>query len=383
MRPEVPAGEHVVEVRAMTRLGAAGLAVFAILLLVSAQAGATGTPAARVKRTASPVWTLALAGPRVAYASAGRIYVWNLATGATSVVKGEYSNAAHTDNASEIAIAGTRLAWIKRQQIGNTEQPQRLYTATIGGSAHRLRRVLGYTDMGCGPTGSQISGLVGSGSLLAVSTWQGQTGGADATNRRLNLITPTRLRPIATGPGAVVSGAAAGKHIAVVPLPTRTPQPEGYCDLTPPTSVSIRSAGGKLLRRVATGPVGNVALSGKLLVAVTPVPSPSFEVYDWTTGALLHTWPVPSRRFDDFGVSGRLAVYSVFGTYNGGPATLHVLDLTTGKDAVVAASLNGFYRDLAVGRLGLVYVANRGTSPRSHGKLVFVPTARLLRLTSG
>src|SRR5690348_6815282 len=113
----------------MTRLCAAGLAVFAILLLVSAQAGATRTPAGKVKRTASPVWTLALDGPRVAYASAGRIYVWNLATGATSVVKGEYSNAAHTDNASEIAIAGVRMAWIKRQQIGNTEQPQRLYTA--------------------------------------------------------------------------------------------------------------------------------------------------------------------------------------------------------------------------------------------------------------
>jgi hypothetical protein len=147
--------------------------------------------------------------------------------------------------------------------------------------------------------------------------------------------------------------------------------------------VSIRSADGKLLRRVATGPVGDVALSGKLLVTVTPVPSPSFEVYDWTTGALLHTWPVPSRRFDDFGVWGRVAVYSVFGAYNGGLTTLHVLDLTTGKDVVVATSRNGFYRDLVVGKLGLVYVANRGTSPQSHGKLVFVPMARLLRLTSG
>lgn len=366
----------------MTRLHAAALAVFAFLLLVSARAGAAGPPAGKVTHTASPVWTLALDGPRVAYASAGRIYVWNLATGATSVVKGEYRNAAHTDNASEIAIAGTRVAWIKRQQIGNTEQPQRLYTATVGGTAHRIRRVLGYTDLGCGPSGSQISGLVGAGTFLAVSTWQGHTGGMDATNRRLNLVTPTRLRPIATGPGAVVSGAAADGRIAVVPLPARTPQPEGYCDLTPPTSVSIRSADGRRLRRVATGPVGAVALSGKLLVAVTPAPSPSFEVYDWTTSALLHTWPVPSRRLENFGVSRRLAVYSVVAAR--GAKQLHVLDLRTGKDVLLAARLGPlFYRDLAVGRRGLVYVANSGASSRSHGKLVFVPMPRLLRLTSG
>jgi hypothetical protein len=361
----------------MTRLYAAGLAVFAILLLVSAQAGAAGSPPGKVKHTAAPVWTLALDGPRVAYASAGRIYVWNLATGATAVVKGEYSNAAHTDNASEIAIAGTRVAWIKRQQIGNTEQPQRLYTATVGGSAHRLRRVLGYTDLGCGPSGSQISGLVGSGSVLAVSSWQGHTGGTAATNRRLNLVTPTRLRAIATGPAAVVSGAAAGGHIAVVPLPVRTPQPEGYCDLVPPTNVSIRSADGTLLRRVATGPVGEVALSGKLLLVATSSASSSFEVYDWTTGALLHTWPVAAHRLDDFGVSGRLAVYSAVAGH--GAKQLHVLDLTTGKDAVLAIRRGPlFYRDLAVGRLGLVYVANTGASLHSPGKLFFVPMSRLL-----
>lgn len=365
----------------MTRLQAVGLALFAILLLCSAQARAASAPAGKVKRTASPVWTLALDGPRVAYASAGRIYVWNVATGATSVVKGEYSNAAHTDNASEIAIAGTRLAWIKRQQIGNTEQPQRLYTAAVGGAAHRLRRVLGYTDLGCGPSGSQISGLVGSGSFLAVSTWQGHTGGTAATNRRLSLVMPARLRPIASGPGAVVSGAAADGRIAVVPLPARTPQPEGYCDLVPPTSVEIRSANGTLLRRVATGPVGAVALSARRLVVATPSPNPSFEVYDWAAGTLTHTWPVQSRVLSDFGVSGRIVVYSVAA---GRTRQLHVLDLTTGKDAVLAARRGPlFYRDLAVGRLGLVYVANTGSSLRSPGGLVFVPVAKLLRLTSG
>ena len=363
----------------MKGLHAVGLAVFATLVLFAAHAGAAQPQPDKVKQTASPVWTLALDGPRVAYASAGRVYAWNVATGASSVVKGEYSNAAHTDNASEIAIAGTRIAWIKRQQIGNAEQPQRLYTATVGGTAHRLGRVLGYTDLGCGPSGSQISGLVGAGNFLAVSTWQGHTGGADATNRRLSLVMPTRLRAIATGPGAVVSGAADDGRIAVVPLSARTPQPEGYCDLVPPTSVSIRSADGILLRRVATGPVGGVALSGRQLIVVTPAPTPSFQVYDWTTGVLTHIWPVPGHRFGDFDVSGRLAVYSVFP--GRGAEQLHALDLTTGKDAILATRRGRlFSRDLAVGRVGLVYVANSGASPRSHGKLVFVPMSRLLAL---
>ena len=127
----------------MRWLRVVGLSLAATLLLCSAQAGAAKPQPDKVKQTAFPVWTLAMDGPRVAYASAGRIYVWNVATGRTSVVKGTYSNAKHSVNAAEIAIAGTRVAWIKRQQLGNTEQPQRLYTATVGGSAHRLKGVLG------------------------------------------------------------------------------------------------------------------------------------------------------------------------------------------------------------------------------------------------
>src|SRR5512146_3044710 len=184
------------------RRRAAGLSLTLLLFtlfLASAQAGAAKPDAGKVKHTAKPISTLAMDGPRVAYASGGRVYVWNVVTGASSVVKGTYSNASHTDNAAEIAIAGKRVAWIKRQEIGNTQQPQRLYTAPVGGSAHRLRRVLGYRDLACGPGGSQIAGLVGSGSVLAVSTWQWSTGGSVPVpaHQRLNLITPTGLRTIA------------------------------------------------------------------------------------------------------------------------------------------------------------------------------------------
>ena len=202
-----------------------------------------------MKQTAKPIWTLAMDGPRVAYASGGRIYVWNVVTGATSVVKGTYSNAKHSDNAAEVAIAGKRVAWIKRQQIGNTEQPQRLYTAPVGGSALRLRRVLGYTDMGCGAGGSQIAGLVGSGNVLAVSTWQSSSDGMVPAKQRLNLITHTGLRPIATWTNhdrVRISRPWAHRGRPAPDALLLVPAAERYCDLTPPTRVAIYSVDGTL-----------------------------------------------------------------------------------------------------------------------------------------
>ena len=365
------------------------LSLAALLLLSSAQAAAAKQPASRVEQTAKPIWTLAMNGPQVAYSSGGRIYSWNVATGASSVVKGEYSNGAHTANAAEIAIAGKRIAWIKRTQQGNTEQPQRLYTATIGGSAHRLRAVLGYTNTDCGSGGPQISGLLGFGNLLVVSMWRWTYDGTTASRRRLDLITPTGLRTIATGPNAVESAAADGSHIAVVPLATGVMGPD-YCEVTPSTTVGIYSTNGTLLRQISTGPRGEIALSGKRLVAETSSGAPGLAVYNWTTGALVHTWPVVGAATNagphqpaHVQVSGRLALYSVYTGYVGSAEKLHLLDLTTGKDVQIATVKGyGDLRAWEVGPRGLVYVVNYGWDKAAggpaHGKLVFVPTAKLL-----
>jgi hypothetical protein len=58
-----------------------------------------------------------------------------------------------------------------------------------------------------------------------------------------------------------------------------------------------------------------------------------------------------------------------------------VLDLATGKDVMVT-TVKGFgdNREWAVGARGLVYVVNSGTSAQSHGKIVFLPMAKLLAL---
>lgn len=368
----------------MRRLRVAGLFLAPALLFFPTQAGAAKPQPNTVKRTARPVWTLALDGSRVAYASAGRVYVWNVATGATSVVKGNYSNVTHSANAAELAIARQRVAWIKRVRVGNIQLPTHLYTARPGGSAHRLRRVLGYVDVGCGgPGGSQIRGLVGTGTVLAVSTWQASGDGTSATNRRIATITPTGLRTIAAGPNTIVSAAADGGHIATVPLSTLTNS--DTCTWAPPTSVSVYSTAGKLLRQIETGP-GEIALSGKRLVVLTGGSTPALDVYDWTTGALMHTWPVAAGLQGDFAVAGRIAVYSVYQHRRGAHEKLHVLDLTTGRDVVLGTANKGLYRYLVLGRQGLVYVVNywdhSPTSGASSGKLVFVPLAKLVSMVS-
>jgi hypothetical protein len=93
----------------MRRLGLAGLILVPALLVSSAQAGAAHTQTNVVKKTAKPVWQLAMDGARVAYASGGRVHVWDLATGATSVVAGKYGNAKGTEDASQLAISGRRV----------------------------------------------------------------------------------------------------------------------------------------------------------------------------------------------------------------------------------------------------------------------------------
>jgi hypothetical protein len=69
----------------MRRLRWAGLLLVPSLLGSSAHAA--GQQPNGVERTAAPVGTLATDGSRVAYESGGKIHVWNMATGAISVIR--------------------------------------------------------------------------------------------------------------------------------------------------------------------------------------------------------------------------------------------------------------------------------------------------------
>lgn len=359
----------------MRRLRLAGLSL--AILLLSAQVGAAQPQRSAVKKTASPIWTLAMDGSRIAYASGGRIYVWNMATGATSAVKGNYSNAKHSVNATELAIAGKRIAWIKDQPAGNTEEGEKLYTATVGGKSHELMHAYRYgVDDSTHTTGDWIEGLVGSGNSLAVSTWKSQ--GMTATDQQLSLVTGSGLEALAGGTGAIVSQAVDSGHIAVL----------SAAPWVPSTSVSVYSTGGIPLNEFSVSDAREVALTGDQLTVLTPSPTPTIEIYDWTTGVLKHTWPARGAATATAGPNqvahveayGGLVLYSVYSRYIGGAEKLHVLDPATGRDAVVG-TVKGFgaNRAWAIGSRGLVYVVNIGnyTRPSSSGKLVFVPTAKL------
>jgi len=334
-----------------------------------------------------------------------RVGVWNVVTGATSVIKGNYPSKGHDfgHGSGEVAIAGTRVALITRFEIGNTMQTQeRLYTAPLGGTARQLGKLTNHSsDSGdCSvpnsgyAEGTWLGGLVGSGKDLAVSSW-------NANNQlgRLSLILPTGLRTIATGPGAVVSQSADRGRIAVLRSTDAWPAYQGPPEQLTPI-LGIYSTGGGLLREIALNvPPPNqacgspntvilgIALSGNQLVVLRlDLPHPgsatkTFEVYDWTTGALVHTW-VPQPKACNLAASGSLAVYTAGCGYIGGTQRLHLLDLATGKDVVIArAPGNGGYIT-AMDSRGLVYSANPYTPKKTHGKLVFVPTAELLAALS-
>jgi hypothetical protein len=182
------------------------------ILLLSAQAGSARVEGKTTKNTTHPIWAVAIDGSRIAYSSGGLVHVWNLATGKTSSVRGKYGNALHTANASQLAIAGRRVAWIKDQGFGNTEEGEKLYIASVGGKARQIMHVYRYgVDDSTHTTGGWIEGLVGSGKNLAVSTWESK--GTAATDQQLSLVTGNGLQPLAGGAGSIVSQAIDGEHI--------------------------------------------------------------------------------------------------------------------------------------------------------------------------
>jgi hypothetical protein len=383
----------------MRRLPVMGLFLVAILLVLAVQAGAAKPQPNKVKKTDKPILTLAMDGPRIAYMRKDRkVSVWNPATGATSTIKGKYasngSGFSSGQGTGEVAIAGKRVAFITRFVTGNSQQTQeRLYTASLGGWARQIgtltNHLTGPQCFECGDpgfaTGDWIAGAVGSGKTLAVSTWTSDS--SVSSDERLSLVTPKRLRTIVTGPGAIVAESAAGGRIAVLRSTLAWPASDVGPATTIP-SVGVYSADGTLLREITPSSAREIALSGKRLVVLTD--GNTLDVYKWTTGELVHTWPVvtptPRQEGGHLAVYGKLAVYAVDPRY-AAARKLHLLDLTTGKDVVIATAIGSGYssRDAAIGLKGLVYIVNsylasHGRHP--HGKLVFVPMARLLATVS-
>jgi hypothetical protein len=366
-----------VEVRAMKGLLKWVLLLSLPLLLVTAvSASAKSAPKRILKHAGAPIAALAIDGARVVYSTDDNgVYVWNMQSGATVRVR----RPSPTDfpQIGQVAIAGTRVAWITDDVAGNSmETNEDLFTASLGSAAKPKRaHAYRYFDLDLGQwRGDWISGLVGSGKLLAVSTWTTTptpgVGGPEAiSNGRLSRIAQERgqLQTVASGESAIVSRSVDGGRVAV---------------LRATGTVGIYSGTGALLREITPGPSPpvEIALSEGRLVVLTK--SQRLEVYNAQNGILEHRWVIGTKHYYALGNVRAYRGLAVFAVGVGRiPRSMRIFDLQTGRSIALPWRDRSAWNDASVGPLGIVYAVNDYRAYGGHhpnGTLVFLSTARVL-----
>jgi hypothetical protein len=365
----------------MKRLSILAAIVAPLLLLLVLASAAANPTARRLKQVNRPIAVVALDGARLVYVTDDdAVRVWNLSSGATTQLRTGAGH--HVDHPliPEVAIAGTRVAWITLTVDGNSQETwARLYTRSLSGLTRPVASAFRRDGIYYGSVeiwdGSWLTGLVGSGSVLAVSRWT-TTPNADlsamtTSKQRLSVIDPRRsvLRVIATGDTTVVSASADRSRVAV---------------LRADDSVGIYSATGALLKQIAPSSAKEIAYGGGRLVVLTD--AKTLEVYDARSGALLHTWPIHTKA--PYLQPGNLRAYGRIGLYFADTRHLsqrmHLVDLATGKELVFPPNSHPWgSANAAVGPLGVVYSVNTyrfGSNPKRVGTLVFEPSAKVLAM---
>jgi hypothetical protein len=360
----------------MKRLSKSLVAAALLLLLLLVPAAAGKPPSTRVLQTSAPVAGLAFDGPRVVYGlrpdgvAHQSVRIWNVLSGAGSIVHRRGGGAG-------FAVAGNRIAWIAR---GGSPSETDEYLLTTPLPRLHLRQVAfarryDYQYGAQSEVGDWLSGLVGSGNAIAVSSW---TTGADysVSNGRLSLVGTLGIKHVVSGPGAIAAESVDAGRIAVVRSMSIWP---GHYRLSGGAgSAAVYSTSGKLLAEVNRGTAEEAALSGDRLAVLTT--TNRIELYNAKTGGFVRSWPVPLRAAH-LDLQAGIAIYSVYGRY-AGPRALHALQVTTGKDVVLARGEAPYpYMqgdDAQIDGLGVVYAVNIKT----HGELVFVPMAHVLTVVS-
>jgi hypothetical protein len=320
-------------------------------LVLASSAGAAPNP----KKTVTGwIDALAMTGPEVAYSAENaahcrNVVVWNVLTGSAALVSGPKSGTCGDDEpsgqqVSEIAIAGTQVAWVRTIE-GNTEADDTLFAASL---PHPHEHTLAMARrLGEPPVkGGWIGGLVASSGLVAVNTWTTNAAGT-ATAGTLRTIAGSALKTVATGTGTVLTESADLGRVAVL-----------HSDGT----VALYSATGELLQTITPSSAREIALRKDYLVVLTK--TKTLEIYNANTGALVRQWPVPGGAAHLDVYSG-IAVYAVW-------RTLHALQLTTGKDVVIAALKRAVIAD-EIEAPGVVYAYDSIRGLEDLGNLAFVP----------
>jgi hypothetical protein len=298
---------------------------------------------------------LAMSGPEVAYSAENgshcrNVVVWNVLTGSAMLVSGPKAATTCGDDepsgqqVSELALAGTQVAWIRTIE-GNTEADDTLFAASLPKPHEHLlataRRV------GEPPAkGGWIGGLVGSGSVVAVNLWTTNAAGTPVAGS-LRAIASSALKTVASGTGTVLAESTDLGRVAVL-------RSDG--------TVALYSATGSLLRTIAPSSAREIALRKDYVVVLTK--TKTLEIYNANTGAFVRRWPVPGGAAH-LDLYGGVVVYSVW-------RTLHALQLTTGKDAVIASLKRAVVAD-EIEAPGVVYAYDSVRGIKDIGNLTFVP----------
>lgn len=343
------------------------------LALVASAAGTTTTRGSQVRHLQVPVEALAVDGSRIAYdagakyssnpQATNKVIVWNVRTGKTVKVSGKKTAAADTTSTGagvfQLAIAGSRLAWLVNEG-GNLEGDDYLFTSSldnrrerqVGSEVRNGDACPGRSQGRC--AGQWLGGLVGSGGLIGVNRWTTDANGA-VTAGELDLLSGTKLKQVATGADTVQAATVDGGRVAVLRV-------DG--------SVALYSATGKPLLTVHTPNAEAVALSGESLLVGTK--TRMLELYDAGTGTLRNSFVARgARQPRNLDVQGNVAVYTT-----GSAGVLHALNLSSGKDRVIAEPHGGvLFADLD--SAGLAYAGNGSGTKHGEGTLVFVPFARV------
>jgi hypothetical protein len=345
-----------------------------LMLVLAVSSAATSTPPRTLKHASGPITALAIDGARVAYSTDGNgVYVWNVQSGVT--VRVRIPSQSDFPRIGQVAIAGRRVVWITDDVAGNSmETNENLVTTALGRSGTRtLGHAFRYFDLDLGQwRGDWISGLVGSGKLLAVSSWTTTPNAGTRTelisNASLSRIDLTngQLQPIASGEPAVVSRSVDAGQVAV---------------LRSSGTVGIYSAAGVLLRELTPSPALEIALTCGRLVVLTK--SQRLEVYNALTGVLEHRWVIKTKHYYVLGnlrTYGRLALFGVgVGRL---PRSMRIFDLKTGRSVALPWRDRSAWTDAAVGPFGVVYAVNdyRAYYPHQpNGTLVFLSTTRVIK----
>jgi len=337
-----------------------------------------------------PVDELSADGDAVAYRTCGVIGVWRPSPTKVTTVRGELPLCNSLDDYLQfysLALAGDQVAWGEIEG-GGTSQASTLYVAPVAPTPSVLTLAHGphfsYED---DRSTARVGDLLGAGSLLTFSSWAycddvypSSCSSQPVAQRPLVSQTLWRMRePSWAGacPGTTGDqGSARCQQLRAEPGPLRPLDVDaGRIVVSGNNSTLVLDSNGTQLLSL---PVSTQAAQLAVNDLVLLVPG-QLRDYDATTGALLHTWPLPNVTIGGFcgvpagfcgsprlvleGAASGLAAYLLDGK-------LHLLRLRDGADTVVGDATAAQLDDS-----GLFYAYT--TTGNWPGRIRFVPFDQL------